>query len=105
MSNKKHMFEIACKILFGWDIIGVGTPSARIVCVGYREDSQSAQTLGQTITYDILWGTNTNTPSEWLPVICGTYSSGYRGLVQYTIGISYLTPPSSSFTFTHILSK
>ncbi len=33
--------------------------------------------------------TGVNTPSSWVPVVCGSYSDQYRGLVQYSFNLIY----------------
>lgn len=88
-----------------WDILSVGTPSARINLTGYSEQS-GQPTLNQEVYRNVPWGlTGIDTPSSWQPVVSGTYSNGYRGLVQYEIEIFYSTTGRQICSFTHTLAK
>lgn len=45
-----------------------------------------------------------NTPSWWSPVMCGSYSDQYRGLVQYSFDLIY-KDGTVGCAFTHTLAK
>lgn len=53
----------------------------------------------------VPWGTTgVNTPSSWVPVMCGSYSDQYRGLVQYSFNLIY-KDGTVGCAFTHTLAK
>lgn len=87
----------------GGYLYGIGTPTARIVCAGPSKNS-----MGYTQVVDsqnVPWGTTgVNTPSSWVPVMSGTYTTEYRGLVQYSFNLIY-SDGTVSCAFTHTLAK
>lgn len=88
---------------------GIGNPTAdKITCVGARPNGSQyiPGTMNQEV-YNVAmtWGTGgVNTPSSWVPVISGQYSSYYRGLVQYSYRLVYNTGEVNC-SFTHTLAK
>lgn len=87
----------------GGYLYGIGTPNARIVCVGLGKNSGKYNQVVDS--QSVPWGTTgVNTPSSWVPVMCGSYSDQYRGLVQYSFNLIY-KDGTVSCAFTHGLAK
>lgn len=91
-----------------WDILGIETPEVRVVLAGLAEGQE---VLGQTLSQDtgfqtIQWGTaGINTPSDWVPIICGTYSTWYHGFADFTFDITYSTMGTVPCRIFHELAK
>lgn len=87
----------------GGYLYGIGTPNARIVCVGIGKNSGKYNQVVDP--QSVPWGTTgVNTPSSWVPVMCGSYSDQYRGLVQYSFNLIY-KDGTVGCAFTHTLAK
>ena len=87
----------------GGYLYGIGTPNARIVCVGIGKNSGKYNQVVDP--QSVPWGTTgVNTPSSWVPVMCGSYSDQYRGLVQYSFNLIY-KDGTVGCAFTHGLAK
>ena len=88
-----------------WDILDVDDPSVRILQIGYSEDPNH-NTMDQEVQYDsVEWGSQgVDTPSDWYPVVCGSYSDGYRGLAQWAFDITYSAGGKQTCRITHTLA-
>ena len=87
----------------GGYLYGIGTPTARIVCVGLAKNNRGYEQVVDS--QSVPWGTTgVSTPSWWTPVMCGSYSDQYRGLVQYSFNLIY-SDGTVSCAFTHGLAK
>ena len=87
----------------GGYLYGIGTPTARIVCVGLAKNNRGYEQVVDS--QSVPWGTTgVSTPSWWTPVMCGSYSDQYKGLVQYSFNLIY-SDGTVSCAFTHGLAK
>ena len=72
-------------------------------CVGIGKNSGKYNQVVDP--QSVPWGTTgVNTPSSWVPVMCGSYSDQYRGLVQYSFNLIY-KDGTVGCAFTHTLAK
>lgn len=90
-----------------WDILGIGTPEVRVVQAGVVESGGILDSMNQVMDYTtVQWGTRgINTPSNWVPVMTGSYSDYYRGLAMFRFDITYSTMGTVTCECNHVLAK
>lgn len=90
-----------------WDILGVGTPKVQVSQRGVSEGGGIGSYLAQVTDYmTIQWGlSGVNTPSNWVPVLCNSYSNVCITNAVFRFDITYSTIGKVSCEFVHTLSK